>query len=164
MKQTKAVLQDELALLQRLSDDIILLTDEGEIITEVETAELISDSIRESLPKIQKVIGATETMTPTCPSTSRSSTPSAESTPKVKLPELTLRPFDNNYINWLIFWDTYKASVHDNADVIKLTYLTSLLRGSAKEAVAGLSLTSANYKEAVVVITHKSKPETWTHS
>ena len=46
---------------KRLSEDIItLLTDEGEIITEVDTAELISDSIRESLLKIQKVIGTTD--------------------------------------------------------------------------------------------------------
>ena len=80
-KQKRAVLQEKLALLQKLSDDIIsLLTDEGEIITEVETAELISDSIGKSLLKIQEVIGATETTTPTCP-IFQSSMPSAESTP-----------------------------------------------------------------------------------
>uniref|UniRef100_A0A1X7UEF9 Uncharacterized protein n=1 Tax=Amphimedon queenslandica TaxID=400682 RepID=A0A1X7UEF9_AMPQE len=78
-----------------------------------------------------------------------------ESIPRVKLPELTLRSFDRNYANWLTIWDTYKASIHDNtdiSDVVKFTYLLSLLRGSAREAVAGLSLTSANYKEAVDIL------------
>uniref|UniRef100_A0A1X7V6B0 Uncharacterized protein n=1 Tax=Amphimedon queenslandica TaxID=400682 RepID=A0A1X7V6B0_AMPQE len=156
-KLMRAVLQEKLEVLKRLSEDIIaLLTDEGEIITEVETAELISDSIRESLLKIQKVIGTMETATPTRPSTYRSSSRSTtESISRVRLPEIILRPFDANYANWLTFWDTYKASIHDNtdiSDVVKFTYILSLLRGSAREAVAGLSLTLANYKEAVDIL------------
>ena len=44
----RSVLQEKLEVLKRLSEDFItLFTDEGEIISEVETAELISDSIRE---------------------------------------------------------------------------------------------------------------------
>uniref|UniRef100_A0A1X7VJM6 Uncharacterized protein n=1 Tax=Amphimedon queenslandica TaxID=400682 RepID=A0A1X7VJM6_AMPQE len=37
------------------------------------------------------------------------------STLRVKLPELSLRPFDGNFANWFTFWDTYKAAVHNNA-------------------------------------------------
>ena len=33
-----------------------------------------------------------------------------------------------------------------NSGVVKFTYFVSLLGGSAKEAITGLSLTSANYK------------------
>ena len=64
---------------------------------------------------------------------------------------MNLCPFDGNYINWLNFWDTFKASIYDStelSDVVKFTYLVSLLRGSAKEVITGLSLTSANYKDA----------------
>ena len=73
----------------------------------------------------------------------------------MKLPELNLHPFDGNYINWLTFSDTFKESIHDStelSDVVKFTYLVSLLQGSAKEAIAGLSLTSANYKDAVNIL------------
>ena len=37
-------------------------------------------------------------------------------------------------------------------DVNKFNYLKSLLHRSAKDAIAGLSLTAANYKEAVDVL------------
>ena len=81
----------------------------------------------------------------------------------MKLPELNLLTFDGNYINWLTFWDTFKASIHDStelSDVVKFTYLVSLLRGSAKEAIAGLSLTSANYKDAVNILNKRFGDQT----
>ena len=69
--------------------------------------------------------------------------------------ELSLHPYDGNFANWFTFWDTYKAAIHDNAelsDIGKFTYLVSLLRNSAKEAIAGLSLTAANYQEAIEIL------------
>lgn len=53
------------------------------------------------------------------------------------------------------FWDAYKAAIHDNADlsdIDKFNYLRSLLERTALEAVSGLSLTEANYKEAVAIL------------
>ena len=154
------VLQEKFELLKKLSEDIVaLLTEEVEIVAEVEAAELISDSIRDSLLKITMAIGAQSESTSTPPSTPsstlRDSAISTESSRRVKLPELNLRPFDGNYINWLTFSDTFKESIHDStelSDVVKFTYLVSLLQGSAKEAIAGLSLTSANYKDAVNIL------------
>ena len=168
LKQMRVVLQEKFELLKKLSEDIVaLLTEEVEIVAEVEAAELISDSIRDSLLKITRAIGAqsetTSTPPPTPSSTSRDSAISTESSRRVKLPELNLRPFDGNYINWLTFWDTFKASIHDStelSDVVKFSYLVSLLRGSAKEAIAGLSLTSANYKDAVDILTKRFGDQT----
>uniref|UniRef100_A0A1X7U0P0 Uncharacterized protein n=1 Tax=Amphimedon queenslandica TaxID=400682 RepID=A0A1X7U0P0_AMPQE len=65
---------------------------------------------------------------------------------------LSLRPFDGNFANWFTF---YKAAIHNNAelsDIGKFTYLISLLRHSAKETIAGLSLTAANYQEAIEIL------------
>ena len=56
--------------LKKLSEDIVaLLTEEVEIVAEVEAAEWMSDSIRNSLVKITRTIGAQSETTSTLPST-----------------------------------------------------------------------------------------------
>ena len=57
--------------------------------------------------------------------------------------------------NLKMVWDTFESSVHSNtklAPVDKLNYLNSLLVNSASEAISGLSLTAANYDEAVTIL------------
>ena len=52
-------------------------------------------------------------------------------------------------------WDSCKCAVHDNdelSDVDKFNYLRSLLERTAYEAIAGLTLSSANYGEAVNIL------------
>ena len=73
----------------------------------------------------------------------------------VKLPKLTLRSFSGDLTQWFTFWDSFIAAVHNNSqlvDVDKFNYLKSLLSGVALEAVQGLALTDANYKEAVTIL------------
>ena len=63
--------------------------------------------------------------------------------------------FDGEPTKWYTFWDTFESIIHNNSeltDVNKFNYLRSLLHRSAKDAIAGLSLTAANYKEAVDVL------------
>ena len=55
----------------------------------------------------------------------------------------------------MTFWDSYDAAFHQNSelsDVEKFTYLKTLVSITAKEFIAGLTLTSVNYKEAVRVL------------
>ena len=68
---------------------------------------------------------------------------------RMKLPKLTLTPFDGNYTRWCTFWDSYES------DIVKFNYLQSLLQKSAKESIAGLSLTAANYGEAIDILTKR---------
>uniref|UniRef100_A0A1X7TWL4 DUF1758 domain-containing protein n=1 Tax=Amphimedon queenslandica TaxID=400682 RepID=A0A1X7TWL4_AMPQE len=183
LERIKLALERKLDLLNKLSEDIVAaLTDEGEIIAEIETAELVSDDIEEALSKIKRALDPPRSTPPPpiipppshptspVPLTSHAASPSPPpvdplassppvtaptSTLRVKLPELSLHPFDGNFANWFTFWDTYKAAIHDNAelsDIGKFTYLISLLRHSAKEAIAGLSLTAANYREAIEIL------------
>ena len=73
----------------------------------------------------------------------------------VKFPKLTLRPFSGDLTQWFAFWDSFIVAVHNNSqlvDVDKFNYLKSLLSGVALEAVQGLALTDANYKEAVTIL------------
>ena len=95
---------------------------------------------------------------PTTPPTSVTATPPAETaTPlakpnSVRLPKLQLRHFNGDLTKWTGFWESFEAAVDSNPDlssVEKFNYLSSLLENTAREAIAGLSLTEANYAEAV---------------
>jgi len=74
----------------------------------------------------------------------------------VKLPKLTLSPFSGDLTQWFTFWDSFQAAVHDSAlaGVDKFNYLKSLLSGVALESIQGLTLSDANYVEAVSIL-HK---------
>lgn len=70
----------------------------------------------------------------------------------IKLPKLSLKKFGGDLTKWTTFWDTFESAVHRNpalTNIDKFSYLNSLLESVAAEAVAGLTLTSANYDEAV---------------
>ena len=76
-------------------------------------------------------------------------------TPKVKLPKLTLRKFSGDPTAWIPFWDSYESAIHQNpdlSDIDKFNYLQSLVEHSAAEAIAGLTLSSSNYAEAITVL------------
>lgn len=96
--------------------------------------------------------GDTSRVSPTLES-SPSDTPTAKV--PVKLPELKLKAFDGNLLQWTSFWDTYESTIHSNKgipEIQKFTYLKSLLERPASEAIAGLALTSANYTQAIALL------------
>ena len=75
--------------------------------------------------------------------------------PRVKLPKLSLKRFNGDLTKWTTFWDTFKSAVHDNptlTNIDKFNYLNSLLESAAAEAIAGLTLTSAYYEEAIATL------------
>ncbi|XP_043213202.1 uncharacterized protein LOC122377334, partial [Amphibalanus amphitrite] len=68
-----------------------------------------------------------------------------------RLPKLDLPSFDGDVLKWLNFWECFQAAVGDKeelADITKLAYLRSLLRGEAAQCIAGLPLTGANFATA----------------
>ena len=80
--------------------------------------------------------------------------PSCES---VKLPKISLPHFRGNHMKWTAFWDSFESAIHRNehlSKIDKFNYLRSLLEGTAYDAIAGLSLSAANYAEAVQIL-HK---------
>ena len=73
----------------------------------------------------------------------------------VKLPKLSLKKFRGDLTRWATFWDTFESAIHNNSslsDIDKFNYLNSLLEATASEAIAGLTLTSANYHEAILTL------------
>ena len=74
---------------------------------------------------------------------------------RIRLPKLELKRFNGELTNWMAFWDSFEAAIHNNdelSSVDKFNYLNTLLEDSAAAAVAGLTLTSANYGEAVEIL------------
>jgi hypothetical protein len=73
----------------------------------------------------------------------------------VKLPKLSIKKFGGDLTKWVTFWDSFDSSIHQNpglSNVDKFNYLNSFLESTAAESIAGLTLTSANYDEAVATL------------
>ena len=69
--------------------------------------------------------------------------------PTVRLPKIALPKFGGDPVKWMSFWNSYQSAVHLNSalsDVYKFNYLQSLLYYMAFDAVAGLTLSEANYQ------------------
>ena len=81
---------------------------------------------------------------PIPPTTTTMTTPART----VSLPKLKLPLFNGDCTAWREFWDIFDEAVNTQplADTAKFSYLLSSLTGEAKKAVAGLSLSTANYK------------------
>lgn len=80
----------------------------------------------------------------------------------VKLPKLELAHFSGDLTQWTSWWDNFKAAIDDSdlADVVKFTYLQSLLEGEAASVVKGLTLTSKHYKVACELLAERyGRPE-----
>jgi hypothetical protein len=146
LKQLNLTFQEKLETLGKLDEEIFdLIEDEDTMVLEIEQADDFKQSIYEAIAKIDKC-SVNE------PPASHAGTPRLQ---RPKLPELTLHKFNGDVTKWVTFWDTYDSAVHQNddlSDIDKFTYLKSLVELSAKEAISGLTLTSANYTEAISVL------------
>ncbi len=84
--------------------------------------------------------------------------PATKATPcgaKVKLPKISLPRFRGDLVKWTPFWDAYQSAIHlnpDLTDIDKFNYLRSLLDHTAYDAIAGLMLSAANYKQAITIL------------
>ena len=104
--------------------------------------------------RIDKALKLTTPQAPPTPVPTREITPARAPEPSVRLPKLSVKPFNGDITQWTTFWDS-KSAIHENptlSDIDKFNYLRSLLERSARESIAGLTLTAPNYKEAVSIL------------
>ena len=148
LSQLEMSIKEKLNEIGRLDSEILALVDEEELDEEIAQADLYKERIYSTLIAIERAsrplptavaasaVAATDTggIAPTVGSTPRT---------KVRLPKLTM---------WTPFWDSVSSTIHENPElsrVDKFNYLISLVTHSALEAISGLTLTGANYDEAV---------------
>ena len=70
----------------------------------------------------------------------------------MRLPQLEVRKFTGKIHEWTEFWDSFNSAIHENeslSKVDKFTYLRAIVEEPTKSAIAGFSLTEANYTAAV---------------
>ena len=75
--------------------------------------------------------------------------------PTVKLPKLTIKKFNRDLTKWVTFWDLFESAIHSNPTLLnigKFSYLHFFLDSMVFDAIASLTLTSANYEEAIATL------------
>ena len=156
LSQLKLSIQEKLETIKQLDGEILELIEEDDLATEIEQADSFKEGIYSSMIRIDKC--TTARAVPATPPTPPPSDPRAfapRDRDRVKLPKLTLRPFNGERTQWTTFWESYESAIHlnkDLSDIDKFNYLNSLLERTAREAIAGLALSSANYNEAVAIL------------
>ena len=167
-------------ILATLDDEIIDAVDDDQLEEEIGRADEYSEQVQRILLKIERLLmtAPTASGTPTVTETphtppiepvttdgesrdqeteagSREAVSCGPTAGRVKLPKITLPHFRGNPLQWTAFWDSYESAVHLNdslSEVDKFNYLKSLLEKAAYDAVAGLTLSAANYCEAVDIL------------
>ena len=75
-----------------------------------------------------------------------------------KLPKIELPVFSGDLLKWQGFWDQFDISIHQNesiSDIDRFNYLKKYLSGPALGTISGLTFSSANYKEAITILTER---------
>ena len=146
--QIKMSLGEKFIALKKLDEDIIERTQDGaEVVREIGEADVFNEGVYEILARVEACFRE--------PSGRGGVVARSGQGAGTKLPKLDLPRFSGEVTEWLTFWDSYQAAVHNNPSLLpvqKFTYLRSLVSKSAKEAIVGLALTDANYSEAVKLL------------
>jgi hypothetical protein len=152
LARLRLTLNEKLETLNKLDSEIIELTADEGLEGEIQQSDENKEKIYESLTRVNKVLDAPTTPTPAA--TPAAATASSDRGAKIKLPKLTLPHFNGSLMKWPTFWDSYESAVHnkDLSDVDKFNYLRSLLERSAYDAIVGLTLSAANYQEAIEIL------------
>ena len=152
LSQLKMSLTEKLDTIKHLDDEILGLIEEEAVAGEIEQSDELKENIYTAIVSIESHC-TKETAKKSTPPPTHVRTVPAHS--RVKLPELSLRSFDGDITKWTTFWESYESSIHRNdglSDIDKFNYLKSLLEKTAREAIEGLQLTSANYREAIAIL------------
>ena len=73
----------------------------------------------------------------------------------MRLPKISLPRFSGDPLKWTTFWDSYQSATHLNPDISKVdkfNYLRSLLDHTALDSIDGLTLSPANYQQAIDIL------------
>ena len=151
-----AVLREKAERLYSLDDKTLsLMTEQESIDTAIEEEVSRTEEYRETITSLSERVSMYFQNLPE-PAKSSIAGDSTESRPSSysNLPKLQLPTFNGDYLEWRSFWDNFAAAVHDIElpAVRKFAYLSSCLRGPAKESIRGMPVTATNYASAVQLL------------
>ena len=144
---------EKLDLLRKLDDDIISLVKDEDIEPQILEGEELRDKIRYVKIKLIEKKGEQRSVERNPPSKSPSPAPVVSNS--TYLPKLQLAKYNGDPKKWQEWYDSYESAIHENEAIPpahKLRHLKTLLEGPAAAAISGLTLTAANYSEAISVL------------
>ena len=115
LMQLSRSLKEKLDVLTTLDGETINLVDEGSVGDEIEQADTFKEGIYSTLMKIEKYCAPPPVAPPTVPlAPPPMPSPAAASnfSSRVRLPKLTIRPFNVDLTAWTTFWESYESSIH----------------------------------------------------
>ena len=149
LAQLKLSLEEKLETLKQLDAEMLELTSEDDLENEIQQADEFKDEIYSAIVKLRPV-SVPAPMTATA--ASRAPPPCDD---RIRLPKLSIPPFEGDITQWTPFWDSYDSAIYQNSSLTgidKFSYLRSLLKSAAREAISGLMLTAANYDKAIAIL------------
>ena len=160
MKVLLASLSAREVALGKCDGDILdALTEEDQIVAEIENASTYADKIIAAKTRLELDIqhhdskkSSDTKSTAKSDSDSATSSSNKDSKIQIKLPSIEISKYDGCLLSWSLFWDKFTVAVHsrtDLEDIQKYTYLKSYLVGDAKRAIQGISYDKDNYANAV---------------
>ncbi len=155
LQTNKEILKDELTELKLLDKNILELTKDDKMEEEIMESKTFYGEVQLCITRIDSKMKAilNEQAKESRPESGNSSQKSKSRS--AKLPQLKMKNFSGNPIDWPSFWETFEASIHSDdeiEDIMKFNYLKSYLEGPAADAVAGLKVMNSTYKEAIKLL------------
>ena len=162
--QLRLSINEKLTAIKKLDDEIVeLRQDVEEIVKDITETDEFNEKVYEHLARIELYLSGS------AKGISESVATSSHASSQAKLPKLDLPVFKGDVTEWMTFWDLYSVAVHTNpglSPIERFTYLRTLVSHSAKDAIAGLSLTAANYEVAIELLQSRfgnKELSTWKH-
>ena len=119
----------------------------------VDPQTLAADVVESNEFEMKTKVATMRLATQTIPDQRDITLPQPAATPK--LPELNIPPYDGDPLTFRNFWDLFDVLINQNqsiSDLQKYTYLVSLLRKEALDAVSGVRRCAENYPSVIQIL------------
>ena len=153
LTSAKVSLQDRINKVNKQDEEIFKILKTEDMENEPEEILIREENLQILITRIERCLNKPKIHV------DRNSLPPSNSSPlpvnesvKVKLPKLEISKFNGDVINWQGFCDHFCLAIYENnsiSDIDKFSYLKTFLCDYANAAISGLSLSAANFVQAI---------------
>ena len=161
LESVKRTLEEKMSLLQRIDDEILEgLKEEQEVCNEIDIRSSdirlnIQETIFQIDSKLKEISISEERSSINSVNGFLENSFEGRNNANGKLPNLSMKCFNGNSMEFQSFFDSSRATIHENEslkNITKFNYLRTFLCGKALVSISGLSLTSENYNQAIEIL------------
>ena len=161
LESVKRTLEEKMSLLQRIDDEILEgLKEEQEVCNEIDIRSSdirlnIQETIFQIDSKLKEISISEERSSINSVNGFLDNSFEGRNNANGKLPNLSMKCFNGNSMEFQSFFDSFRAAIHENEslkNITKFNYLRTFLSGKALVSISSLSLTSENYNQAIEIL------------